>query len=146
MFIPSATDVLLSTRQLSTNVSRAAATKPTRVSYPVLEEKPQGPQQLLALLPFCSDAMAPPSQTPTSISSENVINQDRESAMDMVRVNSSAITAVAYDPATGRMKIMFKQGRTYDYCGVPPNIHQGLMEAGSKGNYFDRMIRDRYQC
>ncbi|MCQ3017142.1 KTSC domain-containing protein [Pseudomonas tremae] len=41
---------------------------------------------------------------------------------------------------------MFKQGRTYDYCGVPPNIHQGLMAAGSKGTYFARMIRDRYQC
>ncbi len=66
--------------------------------------------------------------------------------MDMVRVNSSAIKAVGYDPVTGRMKIMFKQGRTYDYCGVPPNIHQGLMAAGSKGTYFDRMIRDRYQC
>ncbi|MFK3606767.1 KTSC domain-containing protein [Pseudomonas fluorescens] len=70
----------------------------------------------------------------------------RESAMDMVRVNSTAITAVGYDPATGRMKITFKQGRTYDYCRVPPNIHQGLMGAGSKGTYFDRMIKDRYQC
>ncbi len=48
MFIPPATDLLLSTRQLSTNVNRSAATKPTRVSCPVLEEKPQGPQQLFS--------------------------------------------------------------------------------------------------
>ncbi|WP_324609849.1 KTSC domain-containing protein [Pseudomonas cannabina] len=70
----------------------------------------------------------------------------KESAMDMVHVNSSAITAVGYDPATGRMKIIFKQGPPYDYCHVPPNIYEGLIAAGSKGNYFARMIRDRYQC
>ncbi|RMN60298.1 hypothetical protein ALQ57_01066 [Pseudomonas amygdali pv. hibisci] len=146
MFIPSATDLLPSTCQLSTNVNRSAATKSTRVSCPVPEEKPQGPQQLFDPTTLLVRQKAPQSEMPTSISFENVINQDRESAMDMVRVNSSAITAVGYDPATGRMKIMFKQGRTYDYCGVPPNIHQGLMAAGSKGTYFDRMIRDRYQC
>ncbi|WP_329610888.1 KTSC domain-containing protein [Pseudomonas tremae] len=90
--------------------------------------------------------MAPPSETPTSISTERSSIRSKESAMDMVRVNSSAITAVGYDPATGRMRITFKRGRPYDYCHVPPNIHQGLMDAGSKGTYFDRMIRDRYQC
>jgi len=66
--------------------------------------------------------------------------------MDMVRVSSSAITAVGYDTATGRMKITFKQGRTYDYCRVPANIHQSLMDAVSKGTYFDRAIKNRYQC
>ncbi|WP_162868485.1 KTSC domain-containing protein, partial [Pseudomonas viridiflava] len=55
-------------------------------------------------------------------------------------------TAVGYDPATGRMKIIFKQGSPYDYCHVPPNIYEGLMAAGSKGTYFARMIRDQYQC
>ncbi|UTH38850.1 KTSC domain-containing protein [Pseudomonas sp. KHPS1] len=44
------------------------------------------------------------------------------------------------------MKITFKQGRTYDFCGVPPEVHQGLMNARSMGAYYDRVIRDRYQC
>jgi hypothetical protein len=66
--------------------------------------------------------------------------------MDMVRVISSAITAVGYDATTGRMKITFKQGRTYDFCRVPSDVYQGLMVAGSKGSYFDRVIKDRYQC
>lgn len=56
------------------------------------------------------------------------------------------MTAVGYDPSTRKMKITFKQGRTYDFCGVPPAIHLGLMNAGSKGTYYDQMIRDRYQC
>lgn len=66
--------------------------------------------------------------------------------MDMVRVISSAITAVGYDATTGRMKITFKQGRMYDFCHVPSHVHQGLMTSGSKGSYFDRVIKDRYQC
>ncbi|HDS1733336.1 TPA: KTSC domain-containing protein [Pseudomonas putida] len=66
--------------------------------------------------------------------------------MQMVPVRSSAITAVGYDADTRRMKIAFKQGRTYDFCGVPPEVHRGLMSAGSVGAYYDRVIRDRYQC
>jgi hypothetical protein len=66
--------------------------------------------------------------------------------MEMVRVNSSAMIAVGYDTATGKLRIMFKQGRAYDYCRVPAQVHEGLMRAGSKGTYFDRYIKDRYQC
>lgn len=66
--------------------------------------------------------------------------------MQMIPVRSSAIAAVGYDPATRRMKIAFKQGRTYDFCGVPLEVYQGLINAGSVGSYYDRVIRDRYQC
>lgn len=66
--------------------------------------------------------------------------------MEMIRVASSAISAVGYDPTTRRMKVTFKQGRTYDFCGVPPDVHNSFMRAGSKGSYYDRVIRDRYQC
>ena len=66
--------------------------------------------------------------------------------MKMIPVRSSAITAVGYDPVTRQMKIIFKQGRTYDFCGVPPDIYQNLMNAGSLGAYYDRVIRDRFQC
>jgi uncharacterized protein YdaL len=66
--------------------------------------------------------------------------------MEMVPVRSSAMSAVGYDAATRRMQIRFKQGRMYDFCGVPPEVHQGLMAAGSKGTYYDHVIKDRYQC
>lgn len=66
--------------------------------------------------------------------------------MQMIPVRSSVITAVGYDAVARRIKITFKQGRTYDFCGVPPEVHQGLMNAGPKGAYYDRVIRDRYQC
>ncbi|WP_457809473.1 KTSC domain-containing protein [Kushneria sp. EE4] len=61
-------------------------------------------------------------------------------------VRSSAIKAVGYDAATRRMKITFQQGRTYDFCNVPNEVYQGLISASSVGSYYDRVIRDRYQC
>jgi hypothetical protein len=66
--------------------------------------------------------------------------------MDMVRVISKAITAIGYDPTTGRMKIAFKQGHSYDFCRVPAQIHQAFMASVSKGSYYNRVIKDRYQC
>lgn len=66
--------------------------------------------------------------------------------MEMIRVNSSAIAAVGYDPPSQRMKIQFKQGKTYDFCRVPQSVFDGLLSASSKGSYYDSHIRNRYQC
>lgn len=65
----------------------------------------------------------------------------------MVYVTSTAITRVEYDPRTRVMQIWFTSGsRAYSFCGVPEHIYQGLITASSKGTYYDRHIRDRYQC
>lgn len=66
--------------------------------------------------------------------------------MEMRRVFSSAISEVGYDPATKRMKIKFAEGHTYDFCGVPASVFDGLVKAISKGRYYNDFIRDRYQC
>ena len=66
--------------------------------------------------------------------------------MEMIRVRSSAISFVGYDPASRRMRIAFVQGHTYDFCGVPEHVFSGLLSARSKGNYYNAHIRDRYQC
>jgi hypothetical protein len=66
--------------------------------------------------------------------------------MDMIRVASRAIAAVGYDPASGRMKIRFVHGDVYDFCGVPAHVFEGLLDAPSKGRYYNEHIRDRYPC
>ena len=66
--------------------------------------------------------------------------------MQMIRVSSSAITAVGYDIQSRRMKITFHQGHTYDFCGVPQHVVDGLLRAGSKGSDYNKHIKDRYQC
>lgn len=66
--------------------------------------------------------------------------------MNMIPVSSSAIVAVGYDATTKRMKIRFVEGHSYDFCGVPEGIFNGLLNARSKGAYYNEYIRGRYQC
>jgi hypothetical protein len=66
--------------------------------------------------------------------------------MEMIRVNSTAMLAVGYDPSTQRMKVTFQQGDTYDFCRVPQRVFDGLLRAPSKGTYYNDFIKDRYQC
>lgn len=64
----------------------------------------------------------------------------------MKPVRSTAIRAVGYDPVTHRMKILFAQGHAYDFCDVPEPVYHQLMNAASKGTYYNLYIRDRYPC
>ena len=66
--------------------------------------------------------------------------------MQMVHVNSSAIEAVGYDVESRRMKIQFTSGNVYDFCGVPEHVYAALVNAFSRGTYYNDHIKDRYQC
>ena len=66
--------------------------------------------------------------------------------MEMISVTSKAIKAVGYDSSTQRMKIQFIEGKTYDFCNVPQHIFDGLLQALSKGAYYNDYIRDHYRC
>jgi KTSC domain len=50
-----------------------------------------------------------------------------------------------YDYQTGQLQVWFRDSseqRTYQ--DVPPAIYEKLLTAGSKGRYFELMIRSRY--
>lgn len=64
--------------------------------------------------------------------------------MKRVSVISKALATVGYDEATHTLEITFKDGRVYEYDGVPPKVHFELMTAASKGTYFQDYIRDVY--
>ena len=66
--------------------------------------------------------------------------------MDKVRVMSSTISAVGYDPGSRALEIRFTSGTTYRYSNVPEHCHTSLMNAPSKGSYFNTFIKDRYMC
>lgn len=59
-------------------------------------------------------------------------------------VESTTLTAVAYDAASQLLRLQFRSGAVYCYFGVPPTLHQALMVAPSKGAYFNRHIRGRF--
>ena len=61
----------------------------------------------------------------------------------LIPVGSSAIAAVGYDGYT--LTVEFRNGRIYDHPGVPHEVFEGLMQASSKGAYYNQHIRGRYK-
>ncbi len=59
-------------------------------------------------------------------------------------VNSTAITAVGYNSALGRMTVTFIGGRTYAYFDVSPSSYEAFCHADSKGRFFNKAIRDKH--
>ena len=63
--------------------------------------------------------------------------------MTLIPVSSTAIRAVGYDGYTSAIK--FNNGRIYDHHGVPFSVYEGLIQASSRGAYYNRRIRGRYR-
>lgn len=59
--------------------------------------------------------------------------------MQMIPVSSSNLNAVGYE--NGTLKVAFNNGSAYIYSNVPHNVFDGLMQASSKGSYFDQHVK-----
>lgn len=59
----------------------------------------------------------------------------------MIPVSSSNLASVGYDYDTATLHIQFLKGGLYEYYGVPTDVYEGLLTAGSKGQYFDSVIK-----
>ncbi|MGN6744282.1 MAG: KTSC domain-containing protein [Amnibacterium sp.] len=64
--------------------------------------------------------------------------------MRRYRIDSSAIRSVGYDEASRTLELEFGSGAVYDYDGVPPEEVLALLEAESRGHYFEEHIRGPY--
>ncbi len=64
--------------------------------------------------------------------------------MDSVCVQSTSLVLVAYDRHRDLLELHFRDGTAYRYFGVPAHTHQELLDADSKGGYFNRNIRGRF--
>ena len=66
--------------------------------------------------------------------------------MERIPVDSSILVSVGYEPTSATLEIELLTG-IYHYFGVPTDIYEGLMSAGSKGAYFNQFIRNAgYPC
>lgn len=59
-------------------------------------------------------------------------------------IPSSTLEAIAHDPQTDTLWVLFKRGAVYLYEGVPWSVVQGLLDAPSAGKYFGAVIRNAY--
>lgn len=60
-------------------------------------------------------------------------------------VESSVIASVAHDPQANVLEVEFRNGRLYEYFGVPHGEYEALLSAESVGKYFNEEIRPRYR-
>ena len=62
----------------------------------------------------------------------------------VVAVESSTIASVGYDLTQGLLQLEFCSRAVYHYYGVPARVYEALLEAPSKGSYFNRAIRGSF--
>ena len=58
---------------------------------------------------------------------------------------SSVIRDYDYDDARRVLEITFVSGRVYAYRDVPPEVSEEFQMARSKGEFFNRHIRDFFE-
>lgn len=65
--------------------------------------------------------------------------------MNRIRIVSSNIRSVGYEADIEILEVEFTSGSIYQYFDVPEREYEELMNAASKGKYFNRNIKDNYR-
>ena len=66
--------------------------------------------------------------------------------MRATAVESTTLVTVSYDDAQELLQLEFCSWAVYQYVGVPAGVHQSLLDAASKGRYFNQAIRGHFPC
>jgi hypothetical protein len=65
--------------------------------------------------------------------------------MEMVAVESSLLDEIGYDAEKQVLKVKLDNGETYKYMNVPQATFEKLMKAKSKGEFFTKKIKDKFE-
>ncbi len=64
--------------------------------------------------------------------------------MRATAVESTTLVTVSYDDARELLQLEFCSRAVYQYFGVPVGVHQSLLDASSRGRYFNQAVRGRF--
>jgi KTSC domain len=64
--------------------------------------------------------------------------------MERAPVTSTNICSVGYDTDNQILEVEFNSGAVYQFTSVPLGEYEGLLNADSKGKYFNANIKNRY--
>ena len=64
--------------------------------------------------------------------------------MQRAFVESTTLRSAGHDAQSAVLELQFRNGAVYQYLLVPPKVYRDLLEARSKGGYFNQNIRGRY--
>ena len=57
---------------------------------------------------------------------------------------SSVIRSFDYDATGRRLDVTFVSGRRYSYLDVPERVAKDMRRSSSKGEFFNRHVRDHF--
>ena len=63
---------------------------------------------------------------------------------EWIRVKSSAVRAVRYDPSSRNLSVRFWSGDEYQYKDVPPSKFRALLDAESIGAFVNKEIKPQH--
>ena len=64
--------------------------------------------------------------------------------MKVTAVVSSNVTSVGYDSDVKTLQVEFKNGDTYHYFDVPPDVFERFVTAESAGQFLSKEIKGNY--
>jgi hypothetical protein len=64
--------------------------------------------------------------------------------MRVTTVESTILATVGYDENLNLLQLEFCSRAVYFFFGVPASVYEALLDAPSKGRYFNGTIRGRY--
>lgn len=64
--------------------------------------------------------------------------------MQRVQLESTLLASARYHPRSRLLDVAFRSGELYRYFNVPANCYEELLNAESKGQYFNQFIRNCY--
>ena len=64
--------------------------------------------------------------------------------MTRVDLQSTSLNAATYQDQSAFLDLEFRSGAIYRYLEVPPYTYRELLQAESKGRYFNQHIQNRF--
>ncbi len=64
--------------------------------------------------------------------------------MKMTAVDSTTLRTIGYDAERQLLQIEFQNRSLYQYFDVPAAVYEELLQAPSKGTYFNQSIRPKF--
>ena len=65
--------------------------------------------------------------------------------MNRISVASDVMSSVGYDSAAAVLEIEFRNGSVYEYLEVPSGHYDALLDAASKGRFFNACVRPAFR-
>lgn len=97
------------------------------------------PEELVQAAMRQTEVNTPPPTGPAGGDQHPVFGEPRTA------LNSSALKSAAYHAPTQTQLIEMTNGKVLVHPDLPPELHEGLVNAESKGKFYNENIRPRYQ-